>query len=76
MIKDAVANRMSDQAGVRFEVRTSRINRILQLLFALDVSLRRLDGSVPEQKTNLFSMLLRIHAERLVPANPPQFSSQ
>ena len=57
MIKDAVANHMSDQAGygLRYVLRDQNfeaiINRILQLLFAPDVSLRRLDGSVPEQKT-------------------------
>ena len=79
MIKDAVANHMSDQAGcgLRYILRDQNfeaiINRILQLLFAPDVSLRRLDGSVPEQKTNLFSMLLRIHAERLVRATPHSF---
>jgi len=35
----------------------------LQLLFAPDVSLRRLDGSVPEQKTNLFKFAVAIVAE-------------
>jgi transposase InsO family protein len=55
MIKDAVANYMSDQAeyGSSYVARNRNsktiINRVLQLLFAPDVSLRRLDGSVPER---------------------------
>jgi len=35
----------------------------LQLLFAPDVSLRRLYGSVPEQKANLFEFAAAIMAE-------------
>ena len=53
--------------GLRYVLRDQNfeaiINRILQLLFAPDVSLRRLDGSVPEQKTNLFKFAVAIVAE-------------
>ena len=50
MIMDAVARHVSDEAGIRFNLRyvlrdqnfEAIINRILQLLFAPDVSLRRL----------------------------------
>jgi len=36
---------------------------VLQLLFAPDIALRRLYGSVPEQKANLFEFAAAIMAE-------------
>jgi hypothetical protein len=50
-------------ASVSAGGRCSRLTASCSFLFAPDVSLRRLDGSVPEQKTNLFKFAVAIVAE-------------
>ena len=69
MIKDAIASCVPDRAGHDLNSLTrdrdleAIINRVMQLLFASDVSLRCLDRSVPEQKPNLFEFAAAIMAE-------------
>jgi hypothetical protein len=69
MIKDAVANcvfaaRIAASGGLACDRNSEAIiNRVVQLLFASDVSLRCLDRSVPEQKPNLFEFAAAIMAE-------------
>ena len=69
MIKDAIASCVPDHAGHDLSSLTrdrdleAIINRVMQLLFAPDVSLRRLDGGVPKQKPNLFEFAAAIMAE-------------
>ena len=71
MIKDTIANPARSAAKPQRSsgsVACNRdfaaiINRVLQFLFAADVSLRCLDGSVPKQKPNLFEFAAAIVAE-------------
>src|SRR6516225_9295385 len=69
MIKDAVANCVSGRRffGLKGLARDRNseaiINGVLQLLFAPDVSLRRLDSSVPKQEPNVFEFAAAFMAE-------------
>src|SRR5271165_2969621 len=67
MLKDAIANLASAPLRLGSNARDYDfepiINRILQFLFAPDVSLRCLDGSVPKQKPNLFEFAAAIMTE-------------
>src|ERR1700744_3433341 len=70
MIKDPIANLARSEAATAFfrlslatEIFEAIINRVLQFLFATDISLRCLDRSVPKQKPNLFEFAAAIVAE-------------
>src|SRR5271165_504236 len=67
MLKDAIANLASAPLRLGSNARDYDfepiIDRVLQFLFAADVSLRCLDGSVPKQKPNLFEFAAAIVAE-------------